>query len=556
LQDVARHEGDHRLIRIEWKGAEGEQGCFEGEGKRGGRNREGPAARASSGALSSAFSRRYNRGVRVRRILQPEIRILPGPRTIDDAYITFRYAQNLIAGNGLVYNAGEAVLGTTTPIYALLLAGIGLLAGGVDAPFPAIALAGNALADAVTCALLILLGRRLGHPRAGIAASLIWALTPTSVTFAIGGMETSLVVALMAGTLYLVSSGRLAVASLSAALAVLTRPDSLIFLGPLALERLRRTLPPGRWNRERIPLTTMEVAAAAAPLAVWMVYGTATYGNPIPHSILAKVSAYRLPPEAGLVRMLQHYGTPFFEELRLGPAWIAVGLILYPALCVLAARRLRSHAWLWPALLYPLAYFAVFSFVNPLIFRWYLAPPIPFYLLGIFLGVDLLSSDLRLPWPTFALAGFGLALTLNAWTLHPDHGPDRPAPRMAFIQLELLYERVAEDLRPVVGRQEVLAAGDVGALGYFSGARILDTVGLISPSALRYYPLPDSMYTINYAVPPSLILDHEPDFLVLLEVYGREGLLVDPEFARRYELERTYPTDLYGSRGMLVFRRR
>jgi hypothetical protein len=502
----------------------------------------------------------------VRRILQPEIliaalalaaRLVPGPRTIDDAYITFRYAQNLIAGHGLVYNPGEAVLGTTTPVYAVILAGLGLLTGGVQAPYPAIALGVNALADALTCTLLILLGRRLGHPRAGIAASLIWAVTPTSVTFAIGGMETSLVIALMTGTLYLHSSGRPAGASLTAALALLTRPDSLILLGPLALERLRRALPLGRWNRERVPLTVRESLAGALPLLAWIAFGVATYGNPIPHSILAKVAAYHLPPEAGTVRMLQHYGTPFFEELLLGPWWIAVGLVLYPALCVLGAVRLvRRHAWIWPIALYPFAYFAAFSIANPLIFRWYLAPPIPFYLLGIFLGADILSSDLRRAFPTIGLAVLGLALSLNAWTLHPDHGPDRPAPRMAFIRLELLYEQVAARLRGEIAPGQVLASGDVGALGYYTGARILDTVGLISPVAVGYYPVPESMYTINYAVPPRLILDQEPDLLVLLEAYGRTGLLLEPEFARRYELVEAVPTDLYGSEGMLIFRRR
>jgi hypothetical protein len=35
--------------------------------------------------------------------------------TVDDAFITFRYAENLAAGNGFVYNLGEKVLGTTTP---------------------------------------------------------------------------------------------------------------------------------------------------------------------------------------------------------------------------------------------------------------------------------------------------------------------------------------------------------------------------------------------------------------------------------------------------------
>ena len=40
------------------------------------------------------------------------------PNTVDDAYITFRYARNVATGVGFVYNAGDRVLGTTTPAYA------------------------------------------------------------------------------------------------------------------------------------------------------------------------------------------------------------------------------------------------------------------------------------------------------------------------------------------------------------------------------------------------------------------------------------------------------
>ena len=67
-------------------------------------------------------------------------RLLPGPRTIDDAFITFRYARNLLAGSGFTFNPGEAVLGTTTPLYTLLMAGLGALTGGTHAPFPVLAM--------------------------------------------------------------------------------------------------------------------------------------------------------------------------------------------------------------------------------------------------------------------------------------------------------------------------------------------------------------------------------------------------------------------------------
>ena len=42
-------------------------------------------------------------------------RALPGARTIDDAFITFRYSRNIVDGEGFVYNPGVHTLGTTTP---------------------------------------------------------------------------------------------------------------------------------------------------------------------------------------------------------------------------------------------------------------------------------------------------------------------------------------------------------------------------------------------------------------------------------------------------------
>ena len=128
---------------------------------------------------------------------------------------------------------------------------------------------------------------------------------------------------------------------------------------------------------------------------------------------------------------------------------------------------------------------------------------------------------------------------------------------MAYIQLELLYEQVGRDFANQIQPDQTLAAGDIGALGYFSGAKIIDTIGLISRQSTSYYPLPDSLFAEgqNYAIPPDLIVDQEPDYLVILESYGRNGLLQDTRFNRTYELMQTIPTDIYGSRGMLVFKR-
>jgi hypothetical protein len=126
---------------------------------------------------------------------------------------------------------------------------------------------------------------------------------------------------------------------------------------------------------------------------------------------------------------------------------------------------------------------------------------------------------------------------------------------MAWHLLELFYAQVGHTLAGRTAGLTTVAAGDIGALGYYSRARILDTIGLVSPEAARYYPLDESLYVINYAIAPELILDARPEYVVLLEAYGRAGLLKDERFLAAYTLDEKLATDIYGSDGLLVYRR-
>src|SRR5215204_5092263 len=85
-------------------------------------------------------------------------RALPGPRTIDDAFITFRYSRNIVEGQGFVYNLGVQTLGTTTPLFALTMAAISKVTGGED--FQHYSIAASAIADALTVVLLYSIARR------------------------------------------------------------------------------------------------------------------------------------------------------------------------------------------------------------------------------------------------------------------------------------------------------------------------------------------------------------------------------------------------------------
>lgn len=515
-------------------------------------------------------------------------RIIPGPRTIDDAYITYRYVQNIVSGHGFVYNLGEQVLGTTTPFYTLLLAVISSILKGVFENLVLISLIINAIADSIGCILLFAIGKRLGYALAGLGAALVWSIAPFSVTIAIGGLETSLLVGLILITWYLVLSERFRWVAFSASLLILTRPDALILVGLLICDRCVQVFLTFKALPELNIHTIIkknrhlfsEAAILTLPLGAWIVFAWIYFGSPIPHSITAKSLAYQLPPESALVRFVQHYGTPFMDQYTLTGEWLLLTSILYLYLSLFGAQvGVRAHSHSWPFFVYPWLYMLIFSIANPLIFRWYLTPPLPVYILSILIGLQCLVQKLskyiylapslrKASKYLYSVTSSFLAilliviipftLTLQGWQTEMDHGASRLAPEMAWIKLEKLYEQasdiLAENEPSFTNPQVTLAAGDIGVLGYSTGAKILDLVGLTSPLATLYYPTLPAYYVINYAIPPELILDQMPDYLVILEVYGRESLLKNQEFLNSYQLLEKIETDIYGSDGLLIFR--
>src|SRR4030042_5326723 len=192
---------------------------------------------------------------------------------IDDAYITFRYAENLARGLGPVFNPGERGLGTTAPLWAGILAGARLL----GFPIPSAALVLGQIFTAATCGLLAwILFRHVAAPLA-VLAGLGLALHPDAIFFANSGMETGLSMALVLGSLETALRRRFLAAGVLSGAAFLVRPGgALPFLrsGVLALLQGRKSL--------------VRFAIAAAVLVLpWIIFAMVFYGSPIPQSIAA-----------------------------------------------------------------------------------------------------------------------------------------------------------------------------------------------------------------------------------------------------------------------------
>ena len=495
-------------------------------------------------------------------------RVIPEPRTVDDAFITFRYSRNIVEGEGFVYNAESKVLGTTTPAYTLLMAGIGAILGD---DYSWYALFVNALADTLSVVLLYLPARQLtGSRLAGGLLGLLWALLSYSVTFAIGGMETSVHNLFMIAAWVAYLDKRRGWGGAFVALGLLTRPDALLWAGPLMLHQLWMA-----W-RERTPnqslwswLPLSDYVAGLIIGLPWVIFATVYFGSPIPHTIGTKSVVYEVDSAQALVRLMQQYANPIDQFEVLGPLFgTGMGLILFPFLALVGLRAMsKSHPRTLPIFLHAWLYLLVFSASNPLIFRWYITPPMPAYILAVVCGAYSLGQSLtpairaqRLKIAAYGLSAFTVVCVLAGWELKPDHKPDRPAPKMAFHEIELNYQIVAERLvaEEGVGPDTLIAAGDIGAVGFYSHARILDTIGLVTDGLNRYYEVEGYQDLIpedgNYAIPPQMIFDRQPAYLITMLDFVKLGLQQDPRFAEQYELLYEIKTDYYGG-AMLVYKR-
>jgi hypothetical protein len=154
----------------------------------------------------------------------------------DDAYASFRYADNWARGFGLVFNIGERVEGITNPLWTLIL---GVLARwGFDVERSATTLG---LLAYVICIPLALLGGRTSNRRQYLPLAAIFIVADTDfATFASGGLETSLLTASVLASFVVAWHPRSALvagaaAGLLASVSGMLRPDGTIFVPVVAL---------------------------------------------------------------------------------------------------------------------------------------------------------------------------------------------------------------------------------------------------------------------------------------------------------------------------------
>lgn len=394
----------------------------------------------------------------------------------DDAYISYRYALNLIAGHGLVFNPGERVEGYTNLLYVLLMAPLAWL-GGPDRLYPhSVAL------NLVFAALTVVqvgryVSRRLDGFRGGLAALLL-ALCPSLWVAVASGLETPLVLWLqvaiwIAAEQVAGEGGKVWRLAGLCVLLILTRADGFLLPGLAAAFLFLK-------GRRREALAVAATAAAAVGLLV--LWRLSYYGWPLPNTYYAKVSG---APETRIRVALEQFSLVV----------TTTGLWIHLAALLFLVRKPRLS---FPTLFF-LPWIGYWIYVGGDVFyeRFLLI----LFPMGLF-ALLCLGRDWQ-PWTLALVAVAAGAVQLLQISADPRFAwlPDR------YDRWVLLGRHLGEHHPGAI-----LASDSVGKVPYFSGLRTIDMLGLTDVH-IAHLPAGGRAVPGHSRSDPGYVLSRRPDLI-------------------------------------------
>lgn len=254
-----------------------------------------------------------------------------GYDAVDDAYISFRYAHNLVRGHGLVFNIGERVEGYTNFLWTMLLAPF-IWVGVEPGPLA------MALGSLFSLGTMILLYYKSAQKALVVNLSLLLLAADGSFAlWSVAGMETAIFTFLLLSGIFAYLRGgedeRSAFLSgLFFALASMTRPEGVLAFAVTLLHRaFHRLLVERRLLAPPDLLRLLSFLGLYGPYFVWR-YNY--YGYLLPNTFYAKVTTEGVG--AQVARGVAHLRT--FLGVRLG--WLLLPFISVPLL-----KRKANFAW-------------------------------------------------------------------------------------------------------------------------------------------------------------------------------------------------------------------
>ncbi len=397
------------------------------------------------------------------------------PLVIDDPFITYRYAHNLLNGNGFVFNAGERVLSTTTPLYAMVLALLGFFYRDI----PALGFWLSVIALGVGAYFVYRIAAHFNFRAGGMIAGLLLLTSPALLlTF---GLETNFYLALATGALFFYLTQRVTFAFVLLALLTLTRNDGIVLTAILAAHYLythRAAIGDWRLAIRDTPSAIRHSRPFLAYLSLlfpYLLFSTLYFGSPFPFTLAAKIAQ----AQSGL---WDPFAIGFGKWVVENIVWLA-SQFAFAIIGVTWAIQKRSMLLLVGA--WAIAHLVAYSLLGVAFYAWYVAPLFPALCLFTGVGVQICAQKFETRFRTengFQIFAALLTLLMLALQLRAavDAGMLKPSPKVEA------YERAAEWIARNADADAKVDALEVGVIGYFDQHRTYDFVGLVDPMRVPY----------------------------------------------------------------------
>jgi arabinofuranosyltransferase len=460
----------------------------------------------------------------------------------DDAFISLRYADRLLHGQGLTWTAGPPVEGYSNFLWVVLVAGIGSVVHNLVAAARVLGLASGALA--VAALVWTYAPRRPREIVAPLYGGLVLALSGPIAAWCVGGLEAPLLIALVCWPLALLLWAlehdefgwrRMALPGSLLGLACLTRPDAPLFVVTLGGGLI---LADGFRRRAWVGATRLAVIPALCVVA-HVAFRRLYY-----HAWLPNTST-KLVTSLAHVRLGLKYVTGAWQ-LRFG--------LLYPAVFTLALTVFskdvrRRVALILPPLVAWLAYIVAIGGDFMPQYRQL----VPALALLAFLSTEALWWMVRRVDGAVATAwvwGPALALHLGIAQQQDPAVPDANNSGWYWDGKPIAYF-----FRAAFGKKDPLLAVDAaGSLPFFSKLRALDMLGLNDRYIAQHPPKNLGREAVAHGLGNGrYVLSRKPDLVVFHLPFGRvHGLFTSGrqmdgtrEFHRMYRLVH-YRTHRFG----------
>ncbi|MBL8089217.1 MAG: hypothetical protein KF758_12035 [Anaerolineales bacterium] len=392
---------------------------------------------------------------------------------LDDSWIHLTYARNLAQHGEWSFRVGIPSAGSTAPLWSALLA-VGFLLN--LAPYIWTYFLGILILFflAVLCEWAVrnlIETYRPRFPWVGIFIAFDWHFGWS----ALSGMETLLhgLIATTVLILLMTNSPRYLTLGLLAGLSVWIRPDGLTLLAPIAFTIFFNESD----MRSRIKAFLPVLIGFGSIFLFYLLFNLAIGGTPMPNTFYAKQAEYEGWTKIPILTRLGRMSLQLF---------VGASLVLLPGIVSWIVKSIRARMWgSIAAILWCLGYLYLYTSRLPVYQHGrYLMPAMPIlFLFGLlaFAEFDKSKTFGRYHWVgqtvwrgSAVMLAFGFLL-FGARTYAQD---------VAIIETEMVDSAkwVAEN----IPAGEIIAAHDIGALGYFDDHPLIDLAGLITPEVIPF----------------------------------------------------------------------